>query len=96
MPTLGLNRWAALATTLCGLASYFAAMRAERYHNRRFTQHMDRLEALEGDDAAIGTEVQTFAEDVWLDRAAWVMMHGYPIAMAFWALTGAILWFRPF
>ena len=66
----------AVAIMTVGALFVLLGMYATHYHARAFQAHIDALEmaAVADDDARIAAEVRRFNENVWLDRAARLMM----------------------
>lgn len=88
-----MTQWLAVGTTLAGLVCYFAAGKAESYHNQRFAQHRRNLLRYDERELPdkISHEIESFHTDQRLDLAAATMAWGYPLATAFFLATALLI-----
>lgn len=85
-----MNRTLAIVTSTTALVLFVASSWAERYHSRRYREHMDTVHALE-DAHEVSQEVGRFATDRRLDYAEMLFQWGYHIAAALWILTAVLI-----
>lgn len=82
-----------VAVGVVGVLVLLVSRAAEQYHNRRFTEHTERLArfATESETERLDEELRRFHTDRTLDLAIDVMTFGYPLGTAAVVAGGVLL-----